>query len=119
VELPDAEVAATVAYVNHKPRKFLADSLGKQLRLTEDERTLLGITTIGSHNVSRAERMRIRKALDAERKRKRRRAKGVKPRAVYLENSLSRTKPWEAEDISRSTWERRQKRRPEHFANAA
>jgi hypothetical protein len=63
--------------------------------------------------------MRIRKALDAERKRKRRRANGMKLRAVYLENSLSRTKPWEAEGISRSTWERRQKRRPEHLANAA
>jgi hypothetical protein len=119
VELPDAEVAATVAYVNHKPRKFLADSLGKQLRLTEDERTLLEITTIGSHNVSRAERGHIRKVLDAERKRKRRRAKGMKLRAVYLENSLSRTKPWEAEGIGRRTRERRQKRRPEHFANAA
>jgi hypothetical protein len=27
--------------------------------------------------------------------------------------------PTVAEGISRSTWERRQKRRPEHFANAA
>jgi hypothetical protein len=119
VELPDAEVAVTVAYVNRKPRRFLADSLGKQLMLTEDERTILGITTIGSHNVPRAERKRIRKALDVERKRKRRRFKGMKPRAVYLENSLSRTRPWEAEGICRRTWERRQKRRLEHFANAA
>ena len=118
VELPDAEVAATVDYVNRNPRKFSADSLGKQLMLTEDERTILGITTIGSHNFSRAERKRIRKALGAERKRKRRRAKGMKLRAVYLENSLSRTKPWEAEGICRRTWERRQKRRSEHFANA-
>ena len=119
VELPDAEVTATVDYVNRNRRKFLADSLGKQLMLTEDERTILEITTIGSHNVPRAERKRIRKALDAERKRKRRRAKGMKPRAVYLENSLCRTKPWEAEGICRRTWERRQKRRTEHFANAA
>jgi hypothetical protein len=119
VELPDAEVADTVAYVNRKPRRFLADSLGKQLKLTEDERTLLRITTIGSHNVPWAERKRIRKALDAERKRKRRRAKGMKPRAVYLENSLSQTKPWQAEGVCRRTWERRQKRRLKHFANAA
>lgn len=119
VALPDAEVAATVDYVNRKPRRFSADRLGKQLKLTEDERTLLRITTIGSHNVPRAERKRIRKELDAERKRKRRRAKGMKPRAVYLENSLSRTKPWEAEGICRRTWERHQKRRLEHFANAA
>ena len=114
VELPNAEIAATVDYANRKPRRFSADRLGKQLKLTEDERTILGITTIGSHNVPRAERKRIRKALDAERKRKRRRAKGMKPRAVYLENALSRTKPWEAEGICRRTWERRQKRRPEH-----
>jgi hypothetical protein len=40
-------------------------------------------------------------------RREQRRAKGVKPRAVYLETSLSRTKPWEAEGISRRTWERR------------
>jgi hypothetical protein len=119
VELPDAEVADTVAYVNRKSRRFSADRLGKLLMLTEDERTILEITTIGSHNVPQAERKRIRKALDRERKRKRRRAKGMKPRAVYLENSLSRTKPWEAEGIGRRTWERRQKRRTEHFANAA
>jgi hypothetical protein len=119
VALSAAEITATVSYVNRKPRRFSADKLGKLIKLTEDERTLLGITTIGSHNVSRAERMRIRKALDTERKRKRRCAQGMKLRAVYLENSLSRTKPWEAKGICRRTWERRQKRRPEHFANAA
>jgi hypothetical protein len=81
VDLPEAEIKRTVRYVNKRPdQRFSADSLGKQLMLIEDERTFLGITTIGSTTVSRAGRKRMRKQLNAERQRKRRRAKGAKPR---------------------------------------
>jgi hypothetical protein len=50
------------------------------------------------------ERRRERaRAADRDRKERARRAKGAKPRA----QALSRTRPWDAEGISRSTWERR------------
>jgi hypothetical protein len=46
----------------------------------------------------------------AARARKYRAANGAKPRTVYEANSLSRTKPWEPDGISRRTWERRRKK---------
>jgi hypothetical protein len=50
----------------------------------------------------RLRRERGREA-DRDRKERARRAKGAKPRA----QALSRTRPWDAEGISRRTWERR------------
>jgi hypothetical protein len=44
-----------------------------------------------------------------QRKVRARRRKGVKPRAQYEAASLSRQRPWEAQGISRRTWERRRK----------
>jgi hypothetical protein len=38
-----------------------------------------------------------------------RRARGARPRAEYEGNSLTRKKPWEAEGVSRRTWERRRR----------
>jgi hypothetical protein len=50
----------------------------------------------------RLRREQVREA-DRDRKERARRAKGAKPRA----QALSRTRPWDAEGISRRTWERR------------
>ena len=47
---------------------------------------------------------------DAARDERRRRKVGSKPRVAYLANSLSRSKPWEADGISRRTWERRRQK---------
>ena len=41
---------------------------------------------------------------------KRRRAAGVRPRQVYLAESLTAQQPWKEEGISRATWYRRRKR---------
>ncbi len=49
----------------------------------------------------------FRRAKDRDRQRRKRRKAGVKPRKVYLAGALSQSKPWEAEGISRRTWERR------------
>ena len=54
--------------------------------------------------MTKEERRAFSHALYIER---RRRKKRQTPRAEWLARSLSRTKPWEAEGISRSTWERR------------
>ncbi|PHP26252.1 hypothetical protein [Limimaricola cinnabarinus] len=54
--------------------------------------------------------MMERKRRKAGRQRMRRAASGAVTRASYLAaNAISRTKPWEAQGISRATWYRRQK----------
>ena len=70
--------------MNRYPRRFTARRLGALLKLTEDERTILAITTIRANGVTDEDMARTRRALDAERKRKARSAKGMKPRPVYL-----------------------------------
>ena len=47
---------------------------------------------------------------DRSRSEKRRRAAGVRPRQVYLAESLTAQQPWKKEGISRATWYRRRKR---------
>jgi hypothetical protein len=52
-----------------------------------------------------------RKAKKRARQLRRRRAKGSKPREIYLANSLTKDKPWEADGVSRATWFRRRSQR--------
>ena len=62
-------------------------------------------------DMSKEERRYYSGVLSEGKRLKKRRSKGMKTRAEYLKaNSLSRDKPWEAEGISRRTWERRRKR---------
>jgi hypothetical protein len=87
-----------------RPQK--ADALGCDLGLTSEARTRLGIHTIGPCDQTRAYRL----ALAKERKREKdrvRRHQGRQPRTEYLaSHSTSRTKPWEAEGMSRAKWYR-------------
>jgi hypothetical protein len=100
-------------------RKFSATRLGELLKLTEHERTILRITTIRAVGVTDADMARARRMLAAERARLRRRAKGAKPRFMYEAKSLSRSKPWIAQGISRRTWFRRRKQQQERSRNVA
>jgi hypothetical protein len=110
VILPEGEIEATVRYVQRRElRRFSASTLGKHLQLTDDERWALNITTIEAHNVTPADRRRMRREMKTFKQRLRRRAKGVKPRVVYEDNSLTRTKPWKGQGISRTTWYRRRR----------
>ncbi|HMF21068.1 MAG TPA: hypothetical protein VKG24_02955 [Pseudolabrys sp.] len=91
-------------------RPQTADALGRELRLTTEVRERLRIRTIGSCDQSRAERAIITKERKRQRDRERRR-QGRQRRADWLAaNALSRTRPWEADGVSRRTWERRRKR---------
>jgi hypothetical protein len=57
------------------------------------------------------ERRDYSRILSNGRRLEKRRMQGMKTRAEYLEaNSLSRTRPWVAEGISRTTWYDRQKK---------
>jgi hypothetical protein len=108
--LTQAEAITILEQADDMRQQRGADNLAKFLGVTYPQRLKLGITTIGSIDVSKRARELLRKRkkrLHAERKR---RAKGSKPRAAYLEeNSIMRTKPWEAEGISRRTWYRRKR----------
>jgi hypothetical protein len=90
------------------PPKLIADDIvGSALRLSYADRLRLKISTIGSFDADKALRTKFAKARRRERDRLRaaekRKANGATPRA----NSLSQTKPWEADGISRRTYERR------------
>jgi len=97
----DDELTALVRRVMAKPIKWSADTLGKRLGLLDEVRTKLRIKTIGGW--SKAERMARAAARKVQAKTAKRRAGGVRPRDQYEANSLSSTKPWEAEGISRPT----------------
>lgn len=88
-------------------RHWTADQLAWRLRLTMEERTLLGITTIGAIDQGKAARTKRRKERERQRKAAQRRAAGMKPRAEYVQASVARAKPWIAEGISRASWYRR------------
>lgn len=88
-------------------RHWKADALAWRLRLTKEERTMLGITTIGAIDHGKAARTKRRKERDRERKAEKRKATGAKPRTEYEACSTEKQKPWLAEGISRRTWYRR------------
>jgi hypothetical protein len=97
-----------------KPHMPTADKLGWRLGLTMEKRTELGITTIGAIDMTKAERLALRKKKDAEAARQRRAAQSSgKPRG-----RPSKGKPWEALGISKTTfYDRRTKMRRQHNAS--
>lgn len=88
-------------------RHWKADALAWRLRLTKEERTMLGITTIGAIDHGKAARTKKRREYQRNWKAEKRRSAGAKPRSQYEKESISRTKPWITEGVSRRTWYRR------------
>jgi hypothetical protein len=91
------------------PYWYAPRSLGDHLELYDEDRERLGIRTIEACDVTIEQRTEINEVKKHRRQEKWRRKSGAKPREQYLSESLSRTKPWKAEKISRRTWERRRK----------
>lgn len=93
-----------------RPRMDTADVLAVRLNLTYAERTRLQITTIGACDLNKAGRIRKRKerkrARDRARAAAKRKERGVVARTIYLAQSLTRARPWEAKGISRRTYYR-------------
>jgi hypothetical protein len=89
------------------PKCRKADALGRYLRLSDKMRTALGITTIGSFDLSKRQRALRKRERSRARKELKRRAAGKKTRVEYLAAARSKTQPWRAEGISRRTWYRR------------
>lgn len=88
-------------------RAWTADQLAWRYRLTMEERTMLGITTIGAVDQGKAARAKLRKERDRQRKANARRAAGAKPRREYEAGALAQLRPWEAAGMSRRTWYRK------------
>jgi hypothetical protein len=99
--------------IRAEPWSWNAARIGDDVELTFEEKIRLGIRNIEcfdkpKHEVAAfyGEQKRRR---DAQRMRRQRAKAGAVSRAEYLAACLSRTKPWEAEGISRRTWYRRSK----------
>src|SRR5262245_44262911 len=84
-----------------------AEGLGERLRVTNAERELLKLWRLTPVDMTADELVEQRKARRRKRDAERRRAEGRKPRAQYRATSLSQTRPWEAEGVSRATYYRR------------
>jgi hypothetical protein len=109
---PDDPVIARCvdhAYRNFGKRMVTRAELGEMLNLTKAERVEFKIWQILPCDETTAERRVWLRKRDAEQKANRRRMQGSNSRVVWLmKNNLSKTKPWEAEGISRKTWYKRQ-----------
>lgn len=114
--LTSDELAILIDNAISRRKHWRAGPLGRELRLTEEERTMLRITTFRPYNVTKAGLAKSAK----QRKRKsdtaRRRNAGGVARAEYEARSAARNKPWEALGISRATWHRRGKPMPSDAA---
>jgi hypothetical protein len=104
--MEDDEAQEVLDEINLMPpwqRKPKARTLGERLRVVYGERQRLGLWTIGPCDMTEKAMELLRKQKKRARMRALRQENGAKPQA----ESLSQTKPWLAEGISRRTWERR------------
>ena len=99
------EAEAVIDEASRTRRHLSADNLARFLGVTFAVRQRLRLTTIGSTNVGKRARKELRKRRDRLAKEQRRRARGARPQS----QSLSRTRPWEALNMSRRQWYRNRK----------
>jgi hypothetical protein len=106
------ELSELISQVAATPLKFKADPLAHRLGLymTNQLRTALGLTTIGDIDVGKKGREKLRAERQKAWKQQNRRNNGAAPRADYLANAASRTKPWDALGVSARTYYRRKAR---------
>jgi len=100
-------------------RKPKARTLGERLQVVYGERARLQLKTIGCCDMTEKAMELLRKQKKRARMRALRQENGGKPRAEYLAASLSQTKPWLAEGISRRTRERRRVKAEHELATAS
>ena len=109
------EAEALMTEVRAMPRwRYGAETamaVGLRLNITAAERERLRAWQIRADQTE-TEREARRKAKHRQRQVARRRKAGVRPRQEYLATSLSKSKPWEAEGISRAAWYQRRKTSP-------
>jgi hypothetical protein len=97
------------------PSHMSADGLARYVGLPYRDRTRLKITVIGACDVSKQERVDLRRQRDRAYQEQKRRERGARPQT----QSLSQTRPWEAAGMSRAQWYRQQTMRRETVSSAA
>jgi hypothetical protein len=102
-KITEAEASAITEEASIIRKCWSADNLARFLGVTYAQRQALGLKTIGSIDVKKRARRELRKRKDRLYQERCRRARGARPQS----ESLSRTKPWEALNMSKRTWERR------------
>lgn len=105
------ELDAIVDRCRGRRKMLRPDDIAKLISLTFQERSILGLKTIGACDLSEADRKRAAKETkrenDRERQKKKREKAGRQDRQSWLEeHSVTRLKPWEIAGVSRSTWYR-------------
>ncbi len=105
--MPHDERAALADRIMDNPLRWRADTLAQRLNLTAEERTRLGIRTIGAVDQTAADRKEARRLAKQQSKQTMRRSSGAIPRGEYLASSTQHQQPWQALGISRRTWYRR------------
>jgi hypothetical protein len=109
------EASGIIDNINRTPdheRKRNKRDLGERWGLTYEERLKWGIRTVAPCDLTEAEFDQRRKDRRAWLRWKRRHDAGQRTREQYrasFANSLSRTKPWKAERMSRAKWYRQGK----------
>ena len=88
------------------PYWYAPASLGNKLELDDEDREKLQAWSIEAMDVRKERRHMINLEKNRKAQERRRRKNKAKPRA----ESLSQTKPWADEGISRRTWERRRRK---------
>jgi len=87
--------------------------IAQRLAVTFEEKTTLALHHIGCIDASapalEADRRNRRRRRARERAAAKRAARNATPRDLWLARSLSQTKPWQTEGVSRRTWYRRRK----------
>lgn len=90
-----------------EPRPLKADPIGMALKVSNAERTVLRLKTIGACDRTKRQRTADRKRRNAERQREKRACSGATPRA----QSKATTQPWRALGIGRSAYYERERRK--------
>ena len=107
---PWADAQAILDEDEAYPRSWKSVTLGQLLNFGGREWRRLRTRTVAPVDMTTEDRRDFSRILSNGKRLKKRRTKGMKTRAEYLEShNLSQTKPWVAEGISRRTWYRRQK----------
>lgn len=106
-----ADITPIIADAAKRRRMMNANGVAGLIGVKMEERTRLGLKTIGACDLTASERkaaMRDRKRdRDRERQQLKRRAEGRRLRNSPEGHSISKLQPWLAEGISRRTWYRR------------
>jgi hypothetical protein len=107
----DTTVVAIATRASTRKRMMKSDGVAGLLGVTLSLRDELELRTIGACDVTKIERKKLAKERKRERGRvrmARKRSQDVRcDRQSYEANSAERTRPWEAEGVSRRTWYRR------------